>query len=254
MRFGKKALGLGTVVAIMVGCGGAVTETDESPTRTESFALLAKAMVRNGNTVEFYETDPGDVIVSETGPIDNTWTFTAADLSGRSPVELFESIPDHPATPPALIEANARREARLATQEVGAKESIAKTAQALSTGVRSGSCADAGLFASGGPNGGGMIGTRATSGKDLVYDKHFYQFTLCVYAGQTGTVSMDAYTRPWWDWNYRGYWVTQPGTFRWWSNLNQDRDFDARTRWWNGNALKIDTYTNCYPADYNCWH
>jgi hypothetical protein len=89
-----------------------------------------------------------------------------------------------------------------------------------------------------------------------MYDKEHYRFILCVHpTSSSGTVSMDAHTRRWWDWNKYGYWITKPGYFRWWAHSDSSYDFDAKTRFWNGSALKIDTYVNCLPSDsYNCWH
>ena len=110
-------------------------------------------------------------------------------------------------------------------------------------------------FAASGPTFGGMEGSYATSGKDQVFDKHYYRFTLCVYAqSKSGTISMDAYQRRWWTWKKYGYWVTSRGYFRWWSHTDNSYDFDAQTRFWNGSGLKHDHYTNCLPSNYNCWY
>lgn len=249
-----QCLVLAVAFSLAAGCARVADESDVPPDPdAQSTAPVASVALANGNVVEFYEVSPGEIVVSETGPIDNPFTFTAQGVATRSPLELYRSLPGAPAEPPAFREAVARYDAQRSAKVVEG-ERTGTSAQALSTGVLAGSCSDAYLFARGGPNLGGTMGSRETSHTERVYDKNLYQFTLCVHAGQTGSVSMDAYTRPWYTWNKQGYWVTSPGTFRWWSETNQSVDFDAQTRFWNGSALSVDYFVNCWPAGYNCYH
>jgi len=225
--------------------------TDEGA--NEEFIALASVERDNGNVVEFYETAPGSIVVSESGPIGNEFSFTEQELHDSAPMELYREIAGEQEPPAALVEASERRRALIESGLVE-EPGIGTQEQALSNGIQYKSCADARLFASGGPGYGGNVGTRAKSGSDLMYDKHFYRFTLCVYPGQSGSVSMEGYTRRWWSWKKYLYRVTYPGQFRWWSHTDWTWDFDAKTRFWNGNGIMIDTLMNCSPYGYNCWN
>lgn len=233
--------------ALVAGCEARADDDPPALGEGDAPSPIAIVHLANGSTVEFYEPSPGRIAISETGPIANTFSFSTGDLATRTPLDLYRALPDAPPPPPALVEADKRR-AQLARQR-----GIAHTSQALGTGMRAASCDDAYTRTSVGSNFGGAIGSRETSHTERVYDENFYQFVLCIPAGQTGSVSMDAYTRSWLSWTKQGYWVTYPGTYRWWSYDDAWVDFDAQTRFWNGSALVVDYYVDCYPANYNCW-
>jgi len=255
-RHWKHITVVSVVLSSMVACG--IEEPiDEPPPPGDTDELsvpLAVVSKENGNTVEFYEPEPGVVVVSETGPIANTWSLSDKDLATKSTLGLYHAVAGQDAVVPTSLKAAIER-AKLRPKPTPERSAeIAKRTAALSNGVQYGSCALAQSFAASGPNFGGMEGSYATSGKDQVFDKHYYRFTLCVYAqSKSGTISMDAYQRRWWTWKKYGYWVTSRGYFRWWSHTDNSYDFDAQTRFWNGSGLKHDHYTNCLPSNYNCW-
>jgi hypothetical protein len=94
-------LALGTLIALGAGCLGGDDDLETS-------ATIASVTLANGNTVDFYESSPGVLLVSETGtvgiaPIPNT---------RMRPLDLYRSLaPDQP-VPEALVAAQARADAR----------------------------------------------------------------------------------------------------------------------------------------------
>ncbi|RKH05242.1 hypothetical protein D7V97_24305 [Corallococcus sp. CA053C] len=108
----KKAL-FGAALFLGVGCGGEALESPtraetETPAATETKGLLTSVRLTNGNVVEFYEMQPGEVIVTEAGQYPNP---PAASVASLAPVEAYRELTGGRDVPAALAAAQARLEA-----------------------------------------------------------------------------------------------------------------------------------------------
>ncbi|RKH38310.1 hypothetical protein [Corallococcus sicarius] len=108
----KKAL-FGAALFLGVGCGGEALESPtrtetETPAATETKGLLTSVRLDNGNVVEFYELQPGEVIVTEAGQYPNP---PASSIAALEPVAAYRELTGGREVPAALSAAQARLEA-----------------------------------------------------------------------------------------------------------------------------------------------
>lgn len=108
-------LALGTLVALSAGCLGG---DDESDAALDPGAPIASVTLANGNTVEFYETSPGVVLVSEAGRVG---VSPLPDNKVR-PLDLFRALAPGQPVPEALVSAQARASERSTDPEPPAEE------------------------------------------------------------------------------------------------------------------------------------
>jgi hypothetical protein len=108
----KKAF-IGAVMLVCAGCGveaNAPVESEGSavPVETSSAekGLLARLQRDNGNVVEFYEFQPGDVVITEAGRPPNP----PAQIQGLDPVEAYRALAGKQDVPSSLVAAQQRME------------------------------------------------------------------------------------------------------------------------------------------------
>jgi hypothetical protein len=94
--------------------------------------LLARVEPEAGRIVSFYEPSPGDIMISERGPMDGRRLLPSTESDGQSVVDLYRRLAGTE-PPAALIAAQGRAQVTTATGDSGSSAAEEVTASASAT-------------------------------------------------------------------------------------------------------------------------
>jgi hypothetical protein len=224
------------VIALSAACMDAPDDTvpDEIASAAEGLNLVALVPTATGGTVEFYEPEPGRLLISGSERAGVTSDASRLDFATLSPDEIYAALAPDRTAPLALVEAYARAatigptERAAAAELQPARDHDGASASDLVAAVGSNAIDDSECRAAWFEENycGQWCWLHRTDDTDQVEsDVTWVQGAACAYRG---SIQFAAKYRPWYTWQSGGSWTVLEGKARWWNRFDAT-DYDFKT-------------------------